>query len=376
MVIHSSMWSTYVSLTERPQDAEECITREMLSHRGAGLRLINDELSLVCNGKAPSDALLLSILATTIEFRDMSRPGDTNETPHPFRISHMPKGWDFLTLRYSQTHINGLFELVARRGGLGSLQNRTIAKSIAIFDMMMAAMELRSPVQPWTEIDEIASLAADKTLNVLEPESHLEARAPGSSLSALQRLVGGLSPLAPVLDKLQRVVAVSYALARGRLSNINLTALSGQSTQLHHALLSVPPCQDCAASGLLYEPVRLVTLIFDVGVLFPQPPALGLLGRLVRGTKAELDRLTALAYTDDGMAEALVWVLFVAGVAATGMPEKDWFIERLSRLTQSMKQWLEVKQLLMSFVWVPDSMDEAAIDLWNEVRCNEIRPDV
>lgn len=370
MVIHSSMWSTYVSLIERPQAVEKCITREMLSHRGAGLRLINEELSLVRNGKAPSDALLLSILATTIEFRDMLGPADMNEpAAHPFRISHMPKGWDFLTLRYSQAHINGLFELVARLGGLGSVQNRPIAKSIAIFDMMVAAMELRAPVQPWIEIDEIASLVADLSLNVPEPEPHLETRVPGSSLSALRELVGALSPLAPVLDKLQRVVAASCALTQGRLSNVNLMALSGESTALHHAILSVPPCQDCATSGLLYEPVRLVTLIIDVGVLFPQPPALGLLGRLVRRVKAELECLAALAYTDDDMAEALVWILFITGVAATGMPEKDWFVERLSGLTQSMKQWSEVKQLLMSFVWVPDSIDEAAMDLWIEVRC-------
>jgi hypothetical protein len=47
---------------------------------------------------------------------------------------------------------------------------------------------------------------------------------------------------------------------------------------------------------------------------------------------------------DEGL-EALIWILFVAGVAAEGTPEKAWFVERISWLVewQGVKRWSEVK---------------------------------
>jgi len=378
MVIHAQIWASAVHRDQRRQAFVESTNREVLSHRAEALHLINEEISLVCKGKAPSEQLLLSILATTVEPRGQRQAvGMYKPIPHPFRISHMPKGWDFLMVEYNQTHTTGLFDLVAQLGGLGTLKSRQVAKVIAILDVMMAAMELRAPVERWVEVDEIASLVADLSLNVLEPEPQLElqaelrperqeTRAPGSSLSELQLLIGATSLLASVLDRLQRVVAVGYALPRGRLRNINFTALAGESTALHHAILSVP--QEYAAGGPLHEPIRLVTLIFDVGVLFPQPPALGLLGRLVRMARAALEYSGCLEYIHHESADALIWILFVVGVAAIGMPERDWFTERLSWLTHSVEEWSEVKELLMSYVWAPDAMDETAMDLWNEVR--------
>jgi len=377
MVIHAQIWASAVHRDQRRQALVETMTREILLHRAAALHLINDEISLVCKGKAPSEQLLLSILATTVETRGQWQPvGRHKPIPHPFRISHMPKGWDFLMVEYNRTHIAGLFDLVARHGGLGALKSRPVAKVIAILDVLIAAMELRAPVEPWVEVDEVAGLVADLSLNVLEAEAQLapqtelrperrETRAPGSSLPQLQVLIGTTCLLASVLDRLQRAVAVGYALPRGKLRNINFMALVGESTALHHAIFSVP--QEYAAGGPLYEPVRLVTLIFDVGVLFPQPPALGLLGRLVRMARAALEYSGCLEYVHDESAEALIWILFVVGVAATGMPERDWFTERLSWLTHSV-EWSDVKELLMSYVWAPDAMDETAMDLWNEVR--------
>jgi hypothetical protein len=194
----------------------------------------------------------------------------------------MPKVWDqsFFSVRYNRAHVGGLFALVEQRSGLDTIQDRPVSKAIATLDVLMAAMELRAPLQPWADADEIVSLVADLSLNVPELELH-DTRAPGSSLPALRRLLSASSLSTSVLGRLQRVFAASDALARGTLRNINLTAPGGEISALHHAALSIPPCHDYAG-GSLYKPARLVTLIFDVGILFPLPPAMGLLGRLVR----------------------------------------------------------------------------------------------
>lgn len=69
------------------------------------------------------------------------------------------------------------------------------------------------------------------------------------------------------------------------------------------------------------------------------------------------------------MAEALIWILFVGGAAAKGMPERAWFVKRLSTLVewQGLTRWAEVKQLLRSVVWAVDATDEEAVDLWDDI---------
>jgi len=122
----------------------------------------------------------------------------------------------------------------------------------------------------------------------------------------------------------------------------------------------------------LYEPVRLVSLVFDVGILVPISPILGLIGRLVRWIKASLEYIN-LENVYDERVELLVWILFVDEVAAKGMSERTWFEERSRGLLQrqAMKSRPEIRQLLRSFVWVSDAMDEEAIDLWNNIRDHE-----
>jgi hypothetical protein len=351
----------------------------VLIHRGEALRLINDEVSNLREGDEPSEALIFSVLAMTPEPLDtppqaMDTDTDTDKrTAYPFRLVHMPQGWErsFLRVRYSQVHHHGLFALVERRGGLEALQNRALARMISNHDVLMAAQELRAPRQPYAQVDEIASLASNPNLNVPEPEPY-ERLAPGRSLPALQHALGTFSPLASVLAGLQHSVAVDDALARGALRNTNFLALGGAKQALHHAILSVPPAP-CPADGSLYEPVRLVTLIFDVGILFPLPPATGALTRLVCLMKAALEGIGLdQEQVHDGSVEALTWIHFVGGVAAKGMTERVWFVEKLSGLVerQGMTSWVEVKQLLRSFVWMVDAMDEEAMNLWDEVRCH------
>lgn len=373
MVIHAIICGAAAHRDSQRLTIEQSKSREVFAHRGEALRLISNELSNLREGDEPSEALIFSVLAMTAEpIDDSPQAMDIdNGTVQPFHLSHMQQGWErsFLRVRYSQVHHHGLFGLVARCGGLTALQNRALAQMISNHDVLMAAQELRPPRQPFAQVDEIASLVSDPSLNVPELEPH-EGRAPGCSLPTLQRSLGTSSLLASVLTGLQRIVAVDEALARGTLRNTNVLALGGEKQALHHAILSVPPLPSTADRSL-HEPVRLVTLIFDVGILFPLPPATGALARLVRWMKAALEDIE-MKPVRNGWTEALIWIHFVGGVAAKGMAERVWFVERLSGLMdwQGMTSWAEVKQLLRSFVWMADAMNEEAISLWDEAHCH------
>jgi hypothetical protein len=67
--------------------------------------------------------------------------------------------------------------------------------------------------------------------------------------------------------------------------------------------------------------------------------------------------------------KAPTWILFIGGLAAKGIPKREWYIERLSKLVklQDLTRWIEVKQLLRSFVWMSHAMDDEAMGLWEDI---------
>lgn len=106
----------------------------------------------------------------------------------------------------------------------------------------------------------------------------------------MESSLGLSTPLASVLPRSQRVFAAVDALAHDTLRNINALALSGEKEAMHHVVLSVSS-QPCHAGGSLYQLVTFDTLVLDIGILFPLPPAMGAIARLVRVTKVALEEI-------------------------------------------------------------------------------------
>jgi hypothetical protein len=257
---------------------------------------------------------------------------------------------------------------------------------ISNHDVLMAMQGPRAPKEPFVQLEEVVDLVNQLRLDehtqnsdlpqeddfrvapLPEPEPWAD-HASGSSLPSLQNLLGGEEQLADILVHLRRVCAAEEALGRDRPSKADPLALLGDKDALHHAVLSLPARPDSMAQGSLYEPVRLVALIYEVGILFPLPLSGGALARVVIWMKAALED-TCIELIRGELAEAMLWIIFVAGVAAKGMAERDWFASNLQLLVkqQGITKWVDLKHLLMSFVWIPGAMDEGAMDLWDEVR--------
>jgi len=360
MAIHAVISGSAVHLDWQNKSDELSKSPEALAHRGQALRLINQEISQL-EGKEPSDALLLAILALTPN-PPTSTQIFTTSNSQTFQPSQTQLGWEHnrLNVRYSQTHHHGLFTLVKQRGGLKTFQKQAVARMISSHDLGIATQELRTPRQPFIQDIEISNLISNPNLNIVEPNPYEST--PGLSLPELIRTIGS-NPLSSVLLQLQRIVATTESRRHDTLRNINIPALYGEKQSLHHAVLSLRPYSDS-----LYESLRIATLIYVVGIFFPVPPSTGTFAYLVQSMKASIK--IDVYQLQDIHIKALTWILFIGGMAAKGMPQRDWYIANLSKLVklQDLSKWIDVKQLLRSFVWLSHAMDDEAISLWEDIR--------
>lgn len=102
------------------------------------------------------------------------------------------------------------------------------------------------------------------------------------------------------------------------------------------------------------------------------PRSTGALAHLVFSLKGSIEDID-MDQLNGIQIKALVWILFIGGIASKGILTREWYIERLSKLIKllNLTRWVEVKQLLKSFVWVSYSIDDETMGIWEDVRCYE-----
>jgi hypothetical protein len=118
-------------------------------------------------------------------------------------------------------------------------------------------------------------------------------------------------------------------------------------------------------------------------VLFPLPSCTRLKSRLAQELKRLLEELEKSEATSEEatgsntslLADMLVWVTVMGGIAASFTPNRRWFADRLrSRLTGSAQAearnhkwtWLDFERLVSSFLWWNPVVDATAANLWKE----------
>jgi hypothetical protein len=234
---------------------------------------------------------------------------------------------------------------------------------------MEAAKQLKKP----TELDfytapDIQSRVMDPTVNV--PSGPFDAHR-GSGLSGL--LAFGLTEEAfgVMLEMLNITFAVESHID-GSLLNPDILALTYRRNHAHHRLLSLPAGAELSGSlgiaSSFYECCRLAALMYATAVLFPLPRYTGVPQRLIKEIKHCVDHIS-LEFMFGGGSRFIAWVLMLTGIAATGMPERRWFAERLIDILtlESISRWTEFKRILTSFLWMDSACDGGAIDLWDEI---------
>jgi hypothetical protein len=187
---------------------------------------------------------------------------------------------------------------------------------------------------------------------------------------------GFTTELAEVFQAMKAYTSIVEKYQDGSTTEPDLRRISDQRNFVQHRLLSLPPAgkldQDFRKSHPVYEICRLAVLIFGVGVIFifPLPARTAPLPTLVRLLQAELQESSFESdwWFPDAV-EVLIWVLTLGGIAATGLPNRTWFVAALGRVSacSGLSRWRDLKPVLDGILWLDCACDFGGQQLWEEV---------
>lgn len=195
-----------------------------------------------------------------------------------------------------------------------------------------------------------------------------------NSLSALYRL-GCTSEIAEVLHAIKLYTVILDSYHAGRMEAYDMCEICDQRNLIQHTILSLPTADklDIALQGghPIYEACRLVAVILGVTIVFPLPPQAAPLQTLVRHLVEELCKYDMHSiWNRSDTAGALIWILVIGGIAATGLPERDYFVSVIALLASQMgiSSWATLKNKIPKYLpWLDIACDAAGQNLWWDV---------
>jgi hypothetical protein len=221
----------------------------------------------------------------------------------------------------------------------------------------------------WYEAPEIIALEEDHAINVpITPPM-------GDRGTALPGLAehGMSEELINVLIDLQQITLIIEAYAQGTLQNPNIVSIASRRNGSVHALLSLATAEEVpgltVVQSILYESIRLTTLVYTLATVFPLPPFTGVVFRVVPQLVTLVDTVD-LDVLCGPAAKAFLWAMFVCGTSAETFPQRPWFVKTLKVMLKSagIDRWVELKAVLSSHLWLDSAMDEPGFNLFDEIR--------
>lgn len=155
----------------------------------------------------------------------------------------------------------------------------------------------------------------------------------------------------------------------------DVSMLADQRNITQYTLCLVPPPKDIPTyfshptQTATYEACRLASLIFGVGVIFPIPAQNTPLTSLMRQIQTILrERDSSGLWSSPAARIPLIWILTMAGIAATDTPERPFFVSALGETARrsGLASWPDVKRALEMMLWLDVACDEAGEYLWLE----------
>jgi hypothetical protein len=160
----------------------------------------------------------------------------------------------------------------------------------------------------------------------------------------------------------------------GSITKPDLCRISNQRNFIQHRLLSLPPAAildaDFRKNHPVYEICRLAALVFSVSAIFPLPVQTAPLPTLVKLLQAELqDSGLKSDWWFPDAAGVLIWALTLGGIAATGTPNRTWFVAALAYLSayRGLSNWQDLELILDRVLWLDSACGLGGQHLWEEV---------
>ena len=142
--------------------------------------------------------------------------------------------------------------------------------------------------------------------------------------------------------------------------------LDSTSSILHRLTTSSAPTGYDNDSIHLYECCRLGTLLFTRGIseqsVWPPLTRRALFNHVK-------ESLCSHIKDDCSWINLKLWTLFMAGVTATGLPQRTWFIAQAASITLKLgkKNWEDIQVFLKQFWWLPKLQERSFKGLWEDI---------
>lgn len=196
--------------------------------------------------------------------------------------------------------------------------------------------------------------------------------------------IGFTADLAEVFQIMKVFISIIEKYHDGSTTEPDLCRISNQRNFVQHHLLSLPPAaklgRDFRKSHPVYETCRLAALVFSVSAVFPLPAQTAPLSTLVSLLHVELqDSSLKSDQRFPDVVRVLIWALILGGIAATGLPNRAWFVAALAQVSANhgLSEWQDLKLVLDRMLWLDSAYGITGQQLWEEVgrfKLSKLRP--
>jgi len=282
-------------------------------------------------------------------------------------------------------HVQGLVQMVEVMGGVQKLKTPGMAQLLSFCGIKGACRFLQKPAFPFLAHSD--SYLTDGRLSVSAQEHAWARRTLGRLGQGFGDVWGqptgaATAELCEVLRHICDFTVVVENHTEGRWIPRTFTVIIDQRNFVQHRLMSLRTAQELGAAGLaveepLYECCRLAMIVYSFLVVFPLPPEAGPFEALVASLRAELSRATAVARTHPPAPSRwplLLWIITMGAIAAIGLPERPWFAvqARTAAARMAMGDWIDMRDVLQSFLWLSSTSDPDGRDLWAEMAAGSV----
>lgn len=134
---------------------------------------------------------------------------------------------------------------------------------------------------------------------------------------------------------------------------------------VQHQLMSLMPITSGKGNDVLYLSLR-ASVIYSLACVFPIPYAPFKV--LVWQMKACLDRVNTQSGWER-VHELMLWNLCMAGIASTGMQDRQYFVAMLARgcAKLQIRSWTAFRDTMERFLWLSCTNDQDGLSLWQEI---------
>jgi len=365
VVMHAMLFGaqTHIDVLRSPRLSIDISVR--LFHKLQTMRLLNEELKNP--EQIPLDDIILAILTLSANEVETVASSGREKERSPFNSPLASMQWldVYGSMSHLSAHTTAMRSLVARRGGLEQMELEGLAEVLSFADILGSTQSLKKPHWPLLK----------RTL------STGEICIPEILKVPLRRLGQGFDDMIPsglnetahsVIQALAELTIIIDCHCRGVTIIADLTQFIDKRNAVQHQLMSLPSgdtlTPEEVKSTSLYESIRLATMIYSAAVTFPLPPLTGIFHRLACLLREVLEK-SKFDSCWQSSSKALLWMLVLGGIAASGTNERSWYVQNLLTVSTALalSEWAQVSIELGSHLWLESACDSAGRNLWMEV---------